>query len=49
LKNNHLEKGQFTNKQLKNRQLENRHLENDIWKIKNIQYGLVWTGRSGLK
>jgi len=33
----YLENGQFTN-----RQLENGHLENDIWKMKNIQHGLVW-------
>jgi len=32
------------NGQLENGQLENRHLAKDIWKMKNIQHGLVQRG-----
>jgi len=39
-----LENGQLENGQLENGQLENRHLEIDIWKMKNIQRGLVLRG-----
>jgi len=39
-----LENTYFENGQLENEQLETRHSENDIWKMKNIQHGLVLRG-----
>jgi len=38
-------KWHLKNTYLENGQLESKHLENDIWKMKNIQHGLVPRGR----
>jgi len=46
LANGKISNEQLENRHLENEKLENRRLENDIWRMKNIQHGLVHRGRS---